>query len=231
MYYDWDFAEAENEFKKAISLNPSLASAHRYYGVYLAAMLRPAEASREVSAAHTLDPLSVPVATDNGFVMYYDRDYDTATKALKDAISMNPKAALPHFWLGRVYQAQGRYSDAAAEYNAGLPGISKSPAIIAGLGHMYGVIGRRADALKVLHQIESMPGYVTPYAATLIYLGLGDKEKTLSLLNQCLEGRSHWLVWLLKDPRWDPMRSDPRFQAIVAKVGFPESAQARQPRG
>jgi eukaryotic-like serine/threonine-protein kinase len=229
MYYDWDFPAADAEFRNAIALNPSLASAHHYYSVYLAAMLRPAEANREAAIARTLDPLSVPVATDSGFVMYYDRDYDKATKILEDAIAMNPKAPLPHFWLGRVYQAQKRYTDATAEYNAGLPGISKSPPVLAGLGHMYAVTGRHADALKILHQIESTQGYVTPYAAALIYLGLEEKEKTLALLDRCVDERTNWLVWLLKDPRWDPMRSDPRFQAIIRKIGFPAEAQARQP--
>jgi len=231
MYYDWDFPDADAEFRKAIALNPSLASAHDKYAVYLAAMLRPAEAKREVAAARALDPLSVPVATDSGFVMYYDRDYASATKTLQDAVAMNPKkSALAHFWLGRVFQAEKKYDQAAAEYEAGLPDYIAVPPVLAGLGHMYGVIGRRADALNVLHQIETQKhAYVTPYAGALVYLGLGDKEKALAFLNRCVDERTNWLVWLLKDPRWDPMRSDPRFQEIVRRVGFPAEAQARQP--
>ena len=232
MYYGWDFKAADSEFRKAIAENPNLASAHRYYAIYLASMLRPVESQREASVARTLDPLSVPVVTDSGFVMYYDRDYDKAIKTLRDAIALNPKAPGPHFWLGRVYQAQTRYDDAAAQYKLATPGISKLPALLAGLGHMYAITGRRSEALQVLQQIETMSknSYVSPYAPALVYLGLGEKEKTLALLDRCLGERTNWMVWLLKDPRWDPMRSDPRFLEIVRKVGFPEEAQARAPK-
>lgn len=229
LYYDWDFAGAEAEFRRAIALNPSLASAHRYYAIYLAAMLRATESTREAALARSLDPLSVPIATDSGFVMYYERDYDKATKALKDAIAMNPKAPGPHFWLGRVYQAEGRYDEAAAEYKVAEPGVSKLPALFAGLGHMYAITGKQAQAEQVLQELEAMgkTGYVSPYAPALVYLGLGDRETTLRLLNRCFDERTNWMVWLLKDPRWDPMRSDPRFQEIVRKVGFPAAAQSR----
>lgn len=231
MYYDWDFKAADAEFRKALEENPNLATAHRYYAIYLAAMLRLVESKREASIARTLDPLSVPIVTDSGFVMYYARDYDKAIKALKDASALNPKAAGPHFWLGRVYQAQRRYDEAAAEYKLATPGVAKLPALLAGLGHMYAITGRRADALQVLQQIEvvSKDGYVSPYAPALVYLGLGEKEKTLALLARCLEERTNWMVWLLKDPRWDPLRSDPRFLEIIRKVGFPAEAQARVP--
>ena len=231
MYYDWAFADAQTEFKTAIGLNPNLASAHRYYAIYLGAMLRPVEARSEAAIARTLDPLSVPIATDSGFVMYYERDYVQAEKTLRDAIGINPKAPGPHFWLARVYQAQQRYNEAAAEYNLAGPGISKIPPIYAGLGHMYAVTGKRAEAEQVLRAIEetSKGSYLSPYAPALVYLGLGEREKAIDLLNRCLQERTSWMVWLLKDPRWDPMRSDPRFQQIVRKVGFPADAQARQP--
>ncbi len=229
MYYDWDFAGAEHEFKTAIALNPSLAVAHQYYSVYLAAMLRPAEAQREIEIARTLDPLSVLVATDMGFILYYDRAYDRSTTVLRDAIAMNPKAAGAHFWLGRVYQAERRYGDAAAEYRAGGTGISQWPPALAGLGHMYGLLGERSSALSVLGELETMAKshYVSPYTSALVRLGLSQKEETLALLERCYEERSNWLVWLLKDPRWDVMRSDPGFQKIVSKVGFPAEARAR----
>ena len=233
LYYDWDFPGAEAEFRNAIELNPSLASAHRYYGIYLAAMLRPGEASRQAAIARSLDPFSVGVATDSGFVMYYDRDYREAARELKDAIALNPKAAGPHFWLGRVYQAEKKYDQAAAEYAVSGPGVTQWPPGLAGLGHMDGLTGRRTDALRVLNDLGTMSkrGYVSPYCNALVYLGLGDRENALRSLRSSLDERANWLVWLLKDPRWDPMRSDPRFQEIVQVVGFPADARARSPRG
>ena len=232
MYYDWDFARAESEFRKAIAQNPSLAIAHHDYAVYLAAMLRPVEAEREMATAHVIDPLSVLVATDMGFVLYYDRSYARAASALRDAITMNPNASGAHFWLGRVYQAEKRDADAAAEYRAGGPGISQWPPALGGLGHMYGILGEKAKARNVLNELALMSKtqYVTPYAATLVDLGLSQKEQTLAMLERCFDERANWLVWLLKDPRWDTMRSDPRFQEIVKRVGFPADARERANR-
>jgi TolB-like protein/Tfp pilus assembly protein PilF len=226
MYFDWDFAAAESEFKRAIALDPNSVPAHHYYSVYLTAMLRPDEARRQIQSAHTLDPLSVLVSTDMGFELYYDRRYDEAIKSLRDAIEMSSKAPRSHFWLGRAYQAQGRYEEAIAEYKAEVSGAEDA------LGHLYGILGRRAQAERILADMrrEAAESYVSPYDFTLVYLGLGEREETLSWLKRCVEGRVNWLVWLLKDPRWDPMRSEPRFQEIVRMVGFPADAQARQPR-
>jgi eukaryotic-like serine/threonine-protein kinase len=233
MYFDWDFAAAESEFKKAIALDPNSVPAHHFYSVYLAAMLRPEDARREVGKAHELDPLSVLVSTDMGFELYYDRRYEEAAKALKDAIAAYPKAPTPHFWLARVYQAEGKFDEAAAEFKTAGPGVSQWPPALSGLGHLYGIQGKRSEALGVIADLKGMAekGFVTTYAPTLVYLGLGEKEQTLAGLHRSLEERSNWMVWLLKDPRWDPMRSDPGFQEIVRKVGFPADAVARQPRG
>ena len=233
MYFDWDFAAAESEFKRAIELDPNSVTAHHSYSVYLAGMLRSVEARSEIQKARTFDPLSVLVSTDMGFELYYDRKYDEAIKALRDAIEMNPKAPLPHFWLGRVYQAERKYPEATTEYQAAGPGVARWPPALAGLGHLYGILGKRADALRVLDELRLMAekSFVTAYAPALVHLGLGDKEQTLVSLERSLEERSNWLFWLLADPRWDPMRSDSRFQEIVKKVGFPTEAQARAIRG
>ncbi|MDQ6802221.1 MAG: protein kinase [Acidobacteriota bacterium] len=227
MYYDWDFPAADAEFRKAISLNPNLATAHQDYGIFLAAMLRSPEAIREMDTARSLDPLSTQVASSRGFVLYYVREYPEAAKALQDAIAMSPKATSPHFWLGRVYQAQGKLPDALVEFRTGESGWIPT---IAGLGYLYGRLGQRNEALEILQSIDeqSQKHFVTPYAPALIYLGLGDKEKALEFLARSFNERSNWLVWLLQDPRWDAIRSEPRFQEIVRKVGFPPVAIQRQ---
>jgi serine/threonine protein kinase/Tfp pilus assembly protein PilF len=136
MYYDWDFAAAESEFQRAIALDENLVTAHHQYSIYLAAMIRPEESRREIEKAHELDPLSVLVSTDMGFELYYDRRYEEATRALKDALSMNPNAPTPHFWLARVYQAQGRFDDAVAEFKTAGPSVLQWPPAFAGLGHL-----------------------------------------------------------------------------------------------
>jgi tetratricopeptide (TPR) repeat protein len=227
MYYDWEFSASEIEFQKAILLKPSLASAHHYYSVYLTAMLRPEEAQHEIAKARELDPLSILVATDIGFEQYYDRNYDEAIKLLKDSIAMNPNAPIPHFWLARVYQAKQKYDEALAEFKLARIGWT-----IGATGHLYGIIGNRSAGMKELEEIDkiSKQAYISPYFEALIYLGLGEKEKTFELLDQSYRQKVNWLVWLLKDPRWDPMRSEPRFEEMLRKVSFPEDAIARSPK-
>jgi serine/threonine-protein kinase len=231
MYFDLDFAASEREFQQAIALNDNAVTAHHGYSVLLAALLRPDEARREIDRARVLDPLSPLVATDAGFETYYDRRYDEAHKVLNEAISLNPEEWLAHFWLARTLQAEKRYDEAIAEYRqpSGSFGNTQS---ISGVGHLYGVTGRRDEAQKLLAQMDelSTKRYVSPYVWTLIYLGLGDRENTLTWLQRTYDERVNGLVWLLKDPRWDPMRGDPGFEAIVTRVGFPADSRARAPR-
>jgi serine/threonine protein kinase/tetratricopeptide (TPR) repeat protein len=222
MYYDWDFAGAEREFKKSIELNSNYVVAHWSYSILLSALLRPAEAEAEIKRAGQLDPLSIIVATDIGFELYYDRKYDQAIKQLQLAIEMNPKAPMPHFWLGRTYQALGRYEEALKAYEEGGPGIGDAPPTRAGVGHLYGVWGKREKALEVLAELDSKSktSYVSPWTKAIIYAGLGDKEKVFEYLGQAYEERSDWLVWLKRDPRWDPFRDDPRFSELLHRVGL-----------
>jgi TolB-like protein/Tfp pilus assembly protein PilF len=222
MYFDWDFPAAEAEFKRAIAANPNSEQAHHFYSIFLTALLRPAEARVQIERARELDPLSGFVASDMGFELYYDRKYDEAEKQLKEALAMNPKS-FARFWLGRTYQAQKNYEAAVPAYEA----VGE----LGALGHLYAIQGKRAEAEKVLARLATMAReapskgtYVTPYDATLVYLGLGDRDKTIEWLNKCVDERTNWLVWLWRDPRWDPMRSDPRFTEILRRVGFPLSA-------
>ena len=218
-YHDYDFPAAEAEFKRAIAADPNSEMARHFYSIFLAAMLRPAEARVQIEKALEIDPLSSFVVSDMGFELYYDRKYTEALKPLQEAIAANPKS-FAHFWLGRTYQALGRYAEAEAEY--------KIVGEVGALGHLYGIWGKKAEAEKVLHAIENadrgQPGYRGPYDGALTWLGLGDKDKTMEWLGKCYEDRAPFLVWLLRDPRWDPMRSDPRFIDLLKRIGFPQVA-------
>jgi hypothetical protein len=128
-----------------------------------------------------------------------------------------------------VFQAQNKYREAFAEFQAGGHDLAAWPPSVSGVGHLHGLLGERAAAFDVLSALDSMAQhkYVSAYARALVYLGLGDRTQAFAWLNRAYEERSNWLVWLLKDPRWDPVRSDPRFAAILARVGFPKDARAR----
>jgi TolB-like protein/DNA-binding winged helix-turn-helix (wHTH) protein/Tfp pilus assembly protein PilF len=223
LYHAWNWTEAENEFKKAIELNPNYATAHDWYSYYLMAMGRFDEAWKEVNRAHELDPLSVTIATDIGFNHYYRRSYDEAINQLRATLVISPKFPLAHLWLGRAYQQKKMYSEAIDEFNktdAALPGWVVT---IAGMGHAYGEWGHQTEAKQVLVRLNQMARekYVTPYGVALVYAGLGDKDQAFAWLNKAVAGRSHWLVWLNRDPRFDRLRSDPRFDDLKKRVGLP----------
>jgi TolB-like protein/DNA-binding winged helix-turn-helix (wHTH) protein/Flp pilus assembly protein TadD len=222
LYFEWDWPGAEAEFKQAIALNPNYATAHEWYSIYLTAMDRPQEAAVEIGRAHDLDPLSLTISTDMGFDFYYKRKYDEAIQQFQKTLQMNPKFPLAHLWLGRAYQQKGMYEDAIAEYEKADDALPGWIVTLAGIGNVYGVSGKKKEAREMLERLEklSQRKYVTPYGVALVYVGLGDKDQALIWLAKAVEDRAHWLVWMRLDPRWDPIRGDPRFKEITRRVGF-----------
>jgi eukaryotic-like serine/threonine-protein kinase len=222
LYYDWNWEEAEKEFKLAIALNPNYATAHEWYGVYLTAMGRSDQALAELERAQELDPLSLTIGTDLGFELYYSQQYDQAIKQLTSTIEKNPEFPLAHLWLGRAYQQQGRYEEAIAEFKKTNSVLRDWPVTIAGIGNVYGVWGKKNEALQVLKELGRLAKekYVTPYGIALVYAGLGDKDQAFKWLNEAYEQRAHWLVWLKLDPRWDNLRTDPRFAKLLQRMNL-----------
>jgi len=226
MYYDWDFAEAESEYRRAIQLNPSYAVAHQWYAYLLTAMERPfAAADAEISIAKALDPLSPGINTDRAYISYYYGRNQDALHSLGLALEMNPKFALGYFWLGRIYTSQERYADADQAFHDIGPLRTWTPAMAA-LGYMYGKAGRVQDAKDILAEFDTLTRHgrhASAYAIAAIYAGLGDRERMFQYLDAAYREHSHWLVWLKRDPRWDKFRADPRFENLVRKVGLPSS--------
>jgi adenylate cyclase len=223
-YYDWDWAAAEQEFRKAIALNPNYELAYDWYGYYLTAMERYDEAIAVLKKAAELDPLSVPIITDMGFSFYYSGNYDEAIKKLKSSLGINPKFPLAHLWLGRTYQQKKMFDQAIAEYKSTLQELVDWPVGLAAIGNVYGVSGNKTEAQKILDTLSSLSSkkFVTSYGIALIHAGLGEKEKAFFWLKNAFEERSNWLVWLKTDPRWAPLQPDKRFTELVNKVGLPD---------
>lgn len=225
-YYEWDFAQAEREFLRAISLNPSSVTAHGWYGVYLTAMGRFDEARAEMRRAQALDPLSPAINTDLGFVEYYSGRYPEAVKQLRVTTETNPAFPLAHLWLGRTFEAQKRHDEAIVEFTAAAKVLRDWPVTMAALGHVYAVSGRRAEANQTLDDLLALSKhkYVTPYGIALVYAGLGDTESAAAWLDRAVADRANWLVWLTLDQRFDNMRGSSRFEAIVRRVGINRSS-------
>ena len=223
MYYDWDWVGAEREFRQALAFNPSYATAHEWYGLFLSAMGRFDEAREHEHRAQALDPLSIPVAATAAWVLYYAGRYDAADRELRIALRADSTFALGRFYLGRVHQSRGRLDSALAAYHSIGPLRDWVPTIAA-VGHVYGSQGRRREALATLARLDSLSRteYVTAYAVALVHASLGQRDSAFAWLDRGLAERTHWMVWLRRDPRWAPIRSDPRFETLASRLRLPE---------
>jgi TolB-like protein/class 3 adenylate cyclase/Tfp pilus assembly protein PilF len=223
LYYAWNWEEARKEFGTAIRLNPNYATAHEWYSYFLIAMGEAEQAQSEGQRARELDPLSVPIAGSMGFILHYSWKQAEAIVRLRDALKSDPTYLLGHLFLGRALQAQGHLDQALVEYHATGPLTNWVPTL-AGMGYVYAQQGQTEKARQVLAQLEAMKAerYVTSYGVALVYCALGDANQTIRTLQQAVEERTHWLVWLNRDLRWEPIRADPRFQQIVRAVGLPK---------
>ena len=135
---------------------------------------------------------------------------------------MNKEFPLAHLWLGRAYQQKSMYKDAIEEIKNAERGVAGWVVAIAAAGNVFGLSGNADETRVLLRRLGELSKgkYVTPYGVALIWAGLGDRDQAFAWLNKALADRSHWLVWLKIDPRWDPIRSDSRFDELVSRVGL-----------
>jgi TolB-like protein/DNA-binding winged helix-turn-helix (wHTH) protein/Tfp pilus assembly protein PilF len=222
MWFEWDWAGAESEFLRAIDLNPGYATAHQWYAEYLRLMGRQQEAINESKLALELDPLSLIINMELGLPFYYEGKYDEAVRQFKKAVAMDPSFALAHCELGWVYEDQGRMPEAIQELLQAAQGDDASP-VLASLGHAYALAGRKDDALRILDRLQQRAqlDYVGPNFFAFIYSALGNEEKGLDALDQAYADR-HWgLVWMNVRTRFESLKPQPRYQAILKKMKFP----------
>lgn len=223
MYYAWDWSGAEQEFRHALALDPSYATGHEWYGLFLAAMGRFDEAIVEERRAQELDPLSTAVAGTSAWVQYYGGRFDAADRELRVVLREDSNFALGHFYLGRVDESRGDLKAALGEYDATGP-LRRWVPTIAARGRVLALTGRTRDARTTLAVMDSMSrrgAYVTAYAVALVHGALGQNDSAFAWLDRGVAERSHWLVWLNRDPRWESIRDDARFAALVKRVGLP----------
>jgi TolB-like protein/Flp pilus assembly protein TadD len=220
--FTWDWSAAEQEFRRAIALNPKYPAAHAWYGAYLAAMGRPDEATSEGRRAQELDPLSLITNAALARPFYNARRYDEAIAQSKKTLEIDPHFPRAHYWLGLAYEQKSMYDHAIAAFQEAIKN-SDFPLYVAAAGHAYAVAGRRAKALSVLAELEKLSGrrYVSAYDIATIHVGLGDTASAMQWLERAYQERSDGLVYLRVDPRWDGMRSNPRFAQLVRRVGLP----------
>ena len=219
--YDFDWGTAEKEFRRAIELNPNYATAHQWYAELLMWRGRFDEALRESEAARKLDPLSLIIATDQGALFYFSRQYDRSIEQLNGVLEMDPNFPRAHMVMNAYVEA-GRYAEALALLDDWQRRIELGPGKFASLAYIYGRAGQKQKARAALKMLnaESRKQSVDPEPMALANLGAGEKDAALDWLEKAYAQRSNGLTSLKVEPGYDPLRGDPRFQALLQRVGL-----------
>jgi TolB-like protein/Flp pilus assembly protein TadD len=220
--YEWDKSGAEKEFRRAIELNPSYATAHQWYAEELAALGRGDEALAEIKRAQELDPLSLPVSVVAGWILYVEQNYDQAIAQFERTLEMDSNFAVAHLYLGRAYVQKGNLEQGIVEGQTATRLSGGHPFYMAWLGYAYARAGNRNEALRILHKLKVISGkkYVASHDVAAIYVGLGEKSKAIAWLNKAYDEHSYTVLQLGVEPEFDSLRSDPRFQNLVHRIGL-----------
>ena len=210
--HDWDWRGAEEEYQRAISLDPNSAQAHSLYSNLLQVQGRTSEAVREAEKAAQLDPANLSFAV--GYPYYTSRQYDQAEKIFRRYSD--------HIGLAWVYTATERYSQAITELEAEKGGSVPTEEFLPSLGQVYALQGKKQEVEKLLADLmqRSKKTYVSPYLIAYIFAGLGDREHALAALDQAYREHDHYMMYLKVDPKFDQLHSEPRFQTLLRGMGL-----------
>jgi TolB-like protein/Tfp pilus assembly protein PilF len=222
LHFYWDWPAAEREFQRALSLNANYPTAHEWYGGYLAARGRADESIAEMEEALRLDPLSLMINADLGWLSFFARQYDRAIEQLRKTIDMDPNFALAHWLLGLSKEQQGRLDEATSEFRTAASLAQDMPFALASLGHALGRAGRREEAVAALDTLVALSRrrYVSAHSVATVHLGLDRTDDAIEWLERAADERSHWMIYLNVDAVFDPLRDDQRFQRIVSRIGL-----------
>jgi TolB-like protein/DNA-binding winged helix-turn-helix (wHTH) protein/Tfp pilus assembly protein PilF len=222
LWYEWDWAGAEEAFKKAISLNPGYATAHQWYGEYLRLMGREEEAIAEGKKALELDPLSLIINMEAGLPYYLEGRYDEAMKYFQKTVDMDPNFGVAYCEIGWVQEQQGKYDEAIATFRKGLQ-LDDSSFILSALGHAYAMAGRKADAQKVLKHLRArvQRGTASSFALAGVLVALHENEAAVEAIEQAYVDHYWGLVWLKVAPNLSVLHTEPRVAALMQQMKFP----------
>jgi serine/threonine-protein kinase len=216
------WADAERDFRRAIELNPTYATAHQWYAYYLAFHHRIDQALERIEVAIELDPLSLAIADSVGEFLYFARRYDEAITQFRRTLEMDPNFLPSRIHLGRAYEQKAMFTEAEDQFVKARLIAGESIDALAALGHTYGRSGNRDAALEVLAQLTelSKERYVSPYDVALIHTALGDTDEAFRWLKKADDDCVEWMIYSNVDPRLDPLRKDARFLDLMRRIGF-----------
>lgn len=221
MMHDWDWAGAESEFMRAVKLKPNYATAHHWYALYLRALGKFEESLIEIKQAQILDPLSLIINTVVGTHFYYARQYDKAIRQCRETLELDPTFHVAYGVIGEAYTQIGKYNEAIGELQRAIS-LSNDAGLLAMLGYAYALAGQTSNARNVLNKLKNLSKrrYVEPASVAVIYIGLAEREQAFAWLERAYQDRNELLVMLKVDPRLDALRSDPRFNELMRRVGL-----------
>jgi TolB-like protein/Tfp pilus assembly protein PilF len=219
MNQNWDWGTQRKEFERALQLNPNAAVVHWAYANHLNRVGRVNEAISEAKLALQLDPVSSRSYMNTSFIYYFARQYDQAQVQIERAVAMHPDAAETPFPLGIILVEKGQFAQAIREFQK----LGDLPHALGHMGNAYAREGREAEALAILPRLRrhTEKTGIGRYEIALVYAGLKEKEKAFEWLERAYQARDKGLTYLLVDPCLDPLRSDPRFNSLVERIGFP----------
>jgi Flp pilus assembly protein TadD len=223
--YDWDWRGAEQEFKRALELNPNYATGYQWHGTFLTNRGQFAEAEADLARAEQLDPLSLIIVTEAGEPYYCSREYDKAIEHYRRALQLDKKFWPARFFLGIALEEKRDFKQAVSELQAAVELSGGSTQATAALAHAYAVSGNTGEARAIADRLKTLSKskFVSSFEFALIYSGLRNRVEALKWLERSREERS-----LLDDhditsePRLDELRSDPRFADLLRSVGLPQ---------
>jgi TolB-like protein/DNA-binding winged helix-turn-helix (wHTH) protein/Flp pilus assembly protein TadD len=221
--FEWNWDAADREFNHAIALAPSYSCAHEDRAVYLSFIGRRADALAEMAKSNELDPGPSSAMTESA-VYFQLREFESLVETSRRGIASSPNEWVEHYSLGIGYEGTGKRLEAISEYQKAIELSNGDEDATASLAHAFAVIGRRAEAEKILRNLEqkSKSAYVSPYMIATVYAGLGEKDKAFEFLERAYQERSLDISWHLRaDLRIDNLRSDPRFETLLRRVGLP----------
>jgi len=214
MYYDWDWEAAETEFKRAVQTKPGYVTAHHWYAEYLSWMGRHEEAIEEIRRAQELDPLSLLINYIKAYVFFYARQYERAIEQCQKTLELDPNFHMPYATIGRVYLAKGMYEEAIVAFQKSGDKTY--------LGFAYALADKRDEALAILEEMKGQwkRGDIRALPIARVYVSLGEENLALEWLQKSLERREPRMVLLKVDPRFDKLRSNPRFKTLLKKMNL-----------
>ncbi len=219
--FEWDREGAERDFKHAIALNPNYANAHHWFADHLVSLSRFEEGMEQIARAQSLDPLSLVMSADAGGYLFYAGRHDEALAQMGKTLEIDSQFAPAYRQLGGIYEQKRMFDEAIDAFEKAKVLSGSATYSLTALAHTKALMGQRDEAIAMLAQLDGIAKrkYVSPYSIAAVHVALGDFDRAFEYLGRALQAHDRAMIWLKVAPRFDPIRSDPRFRAILRTVG------------